>query len=165
MADTDPRAVRLLLVDDEEDLVDFLSQRLVKRGFVVETATSGERAVDLARERTFDVAVVDLKLPDMDGIAVIRELKRLQPFVETIMLTGHGSAETALEAGKLQTYRYLLTPCDFEQLIEKIGSAMEIRRAALRARYLEELQELQRRSSAREIKAETERLRRRYEQS
>ena len=164
MADTEPRAVRLLLVDDEEDLVDFLSQRLVKRGFVVETATSGERAVDLAGGRTFDVAVVDLKLPDMDGIAVIRELKKLQPFVETIMLTGHGSHETALEAGKLQTYRYLLKPYDFDQLIEKIGSAVEARRAALRARYLEELQELQRRSSAREIKAETERLRRRYEQ-
>ena len=80
------------------------------------------------------------------------------------MLTGHGTHETALEAGKLQTYRYLLKQYDFEQLIEKIGSAVEARRAVLRARYLEELQELQRRSSAREIKAETERLRRRYEQ-
>jgi DNA-binding NtrC family response regulator len=164
MTDIDPRAVRLLLVDDEEDLVDFLAQRLAKRGFVVETATSGERAVDLGGETTFDVAVVDLRLPDMDGIAVIRELKKLQPFVETIMLTGHGSHETALEAGKLKTYRYLLKPYDFEQLIEKIDSAVETRRATLRARYLEELQELQRRSSAREIKAETERLRRRYEQ-
>jgi len=164
MADNESRPVRLLLVDDEEDLVDFLSQRLVKRGFVVQTATLGERAVELAGDSVFDVAVVDLKLPDMDGIAVIRELKRLQPFVETIMLTGHGSHETALEAGKLQTYRYLLKPYDFEQLIEKIGSAVQARRTALRASYLKELQELRRRSSAREIKAETERLRRRYEQ-
>jgi DNA-binding NtrC family response regulator len=164
MADTEPRAVRLLLVDDEQDLVDFLSQRLARRGFVVATATSGERAVELAGGSAFDVAVVDLKLPDMDGIAVIRELKRRQPFVEAIMLTGHGSHDTALEAGKLQTFRYLLKPYDFDQLLEKIGSAVETRRNALRARYLEELQELQRRSSAREIKAETERLRRRYEQ-
>lgn len=164
MTDVDAAAARVLLVDDEQDLVDFLSQRLAKRGFTVHAATSGRSAIAVAAQRTFDVALVDLKMPELDGIAVIKELKALQPFIETIMLTGHGSHESALEAGKLQAHRYLLKPYDFDKLVEKIDTAVEARRVALREQYLRELEQVRRRSSAREIKAETERLRLRYEQ-
>jgi DNA-binding NtrC family response regulator len=155
---------RVLLVDDERDLIDFLSQRLAKRGFSVRGADSGESALELATQCTFDVAVVDLKMPKMDGITVIKRLKALQPFIETIMLTGHGSHESALEAGRLQAHQYLLKPYDFDDLVEKIKTGVEARRESLREGYLRELEQVRKRSSAREIKAETERLRRRYEQ-
>ena len=164
MDPTDHRAARVLLVDDEQDLVDFLSQRLVKRGFSVRAATSGELAVAAAAEQTFDVAVVDLKMPGMDGLAVIKELKANQPFIETIMLTGHGSHDSALEAGKLHAHRYLLKPYDFDQLVEKIESAVDARRVELREEYERELEKVRKRSSAREIVAATEQLRRKYEQ-
>ena len=164
MAPGENRATRVLLVDDEQDLVDYLSQRLVKRGCTVRAVTSGAAAIAAAAEQTFDVAVVDLKMPTMDGIAVMKALKARQPFMEIIMLTGHGSHDSALEAGRLQAHQYLLKPYDFDQLVEKIESAASARRLALQEQFHSELQDLRKRLSAREIKEEAERLRRKYEQ-
>jgi len=165
MVDAGKRATRVLLVDDEEDLVEYLSRRMVKRGYVVRAVTCGKDAVRAATEETFDVAVVDLKMPVMDGIAVIKKLKDHQPFIETIMLTGHGSHESALEAGKIQTHRYLLKPYDFEKLIEEVDAAAAARREALAAEFQREVKRVMDGStSAHEIMEETERLRRKYEQ-
>jgi DNA-binding NtrC family response regulator len=165
MGDAEKRTTRVLLVDDEQDLVEYLSRRLVKRGYAVRAVTSGKEAVGAAADETFDVAVVDLKMPTMDGITVMKELKVEQPFIETIMLTGHGSHESALEAGKLQTHRYLLKPYDFEKLVEEIDDAAAARRESLTAAFQRELKKLMDgSSSAHEIKEETERLRREYEQ-
>lgn len=166
MVEADRQPTRVLLVDDEQDLVDFLSKRLVKRGYEVRAVTSGKAAVALAAEQTFDVAVVDLKMPVMDGIAVIKAIKAQQPYVETIMLTGHGSHDSALEAGKLQTHRYLLKPYDFEQLVERIEEAAVARREMLRTEFGRELREMMDGNlSPRDIVRESERLRRKYEQS
>ena len=166
MVEADKQPARVLLVDDEQDLVDFLSKRLVKRGYDVRAVTNGKAAVAVVAEQTFDVAIVDLKMPVMDGIAVIKAIKAQQPFVETIMLTGHGSHDSALEAGKLLTHRYLLKPYDFDELVERIDEAVTARRELLRAELGRELHELMDGNlSARDIMTETERLRRKYEQS
>jgi DNA-binding NtrC family response regulator len=165
MGDSESKNVRILLVDDEQDLVDYLAQRLAKRNYTVEPVTSGQAAVAAAQEQIFDVAVVDLKMPHMDGIQVIKELRRHQPFLEAIMLTGHGSTESALEAGKLQAYRYLLKPYDFDKLVEEIEAAARSRRERLRREYQAKLEDLNRSgASPREIMIESERLRREYEQ-
>jgi len=158
-------AIRLLLVDDEEDLVQFLAHRLRKRGVDVTMALSGAEAISAATDHTFDVAVVDLKMPDMDGITVVEELKGFQPFCEILMLTGHGSHDSAWEAGRLQAFRYLLKPYDFDELIELIQKATAQRRSRMQSEFEDKLQSLMSSTtSPRDLIEECEALRRQYEQ-
>ncbi len=166
MSEADSPAIRILLVDDEEDLVSFLAHRLLKRGFTVTATTSGQAALDAVERQIFDVAVVDLKMPDMNGIDVLREMRSKQPFLKSIMLTGHGSHASALEAGRLHTVRYAIKPCEFDDLLAMIKEAYEQKYNDLRVAFTEELQ----RESAgvlspREIKSISDRLRRKYEQN
>jgi two-component system NtrC family response regulator len=165
MTSAAPENVRLLLVDDEEDLVTFLSHRLIKRGMDVTTAMDGETALAAADGHVFDVAVVDLRMPGMDGITVVKRLKAIQPFIEVIMLTGHGSHDSALEAGRLQAFRYLLKPYDFEELAELIRAAAVHRRERMKEEFESRLSELMNgTSSPRDIIEESDKLRREYEQ-
>lgn len=158
--------VRLLLVDDEEDLVTFLAHRLRKRDVDVTMALSGAEAISAAASLKFDVAVVDLRMPDMDGIAVIEQLKAAQPFVEVLMLTGHGSHDSAWEAGRLQAYRYLLKPYDFDDLHQLVMEAARIRREKLQQEFEHRLQQLMTgTTSPRDIITESEKLRSEYEQN
>jgi len=157
--------IRLLLVDDEEDLVVFLAHRLRKRGIEVDVAQSGAEALALTDKR-FDVAVVDLKMPDMDGITVIERFKEKQPFLEALMLTGHGSHDSAWEAGRLQAFRYLLKPYDFDELLEIIQNAARQRRERMREEFDEKLQALlTEHTSPRDLMDASEKLRREYEQN
>lgn len=114
MTETTPTSIRVLLVDDEQDLVEFLAQRLLRKGITVTATTSGPEALEAVRRQAFDVAVVDLKMPLMDGVEVLRRVKEMQPYLEVIMLTGHGSAESAHAAGRLDAFRYVMKPCDYE---------------------------------------------------
>ncbi len=156
---------RILIVDDEEDLVTFLAHRLRKRGLEVATALNGAQALAAAGKETFDVAVVDLKMPDMDGIQVMEQLRDLQPYLEIIMLTGHGSHDSAWEAGRLQAFRYLLKPYDFEELYELILTAARLRRDRMQKEFDSRLAELMSStSSPRDIIEESEKLRREFEQ-
>lgn len=157
--------IRLLIVDDEEDLVTFLAHRLRKRDIDVTMALSGAEAVSAGNELTFDVAVVDLKMPDMDGIEVIEQLKVAQPFIEVLMLTGHGSHDSAWEAGRLQAFRYLMKPYDFEELHELIVLAAEQRRTRMQTEFEDKLQALMiSTTSPRELIEISEELRKEYEQ-
>ena len=159
------KPIRLLIVDDEEDLVTFLSHRLRKRGLDVTMALSGAEAISAANELTFDVAVVDLKMPDMDGIAVIEQIKSAQPFCEAIMLTGHGSHDSAWEAGRLQAYRYLMKPYDFDELNELIHAAAGQKHARQKEEFETRLQELMvSTTSPRDLIQMCDDLRRQYEQ-
>ncbi len=160
------RPVRVLLVDDEQDLVDFLAQRLQRRGFAVTAVTSGADALAAAVRQRFDVAVIDLKMPQMDGIEVLKRLKEEQPFLEAIMLTGHGSHDSALAAGRLHASRYLIKPYDFDDLLARLQEAYEAKAAALRERYQDELARLIGGPGAtpRDIIEASEKLRRKYEQ-
>ena len=164
MTDTE-RTINVLMVDDEEDLVTLMARRLEKRGMAVATATSGADALSLAARRRFDVAVVDLKMPGMDGVEVMQRLRQIQPFIQTIMFTGHGTTESALEAGKLDAYRYVMKPCPFDELIEIIREAHRSKRSELRRLFQEEMRTVMNQSStASDILAAGERLRQKYEQ-
>jgi DNA-binding NtrC family response regulator len=157
--------IRLLLVDDEEDLVTFLAHRLRKRDIEVAVALCGEEALAAAGGQTFDVAIVDLKMPDIDGITVMERLKERQPFIEVVMLTGHGSHDSAWEAGRLQAFRYLLKPYDFDELLTVIREAAAQRRRRLQSEFERKLADLMAgTTSARDLIEESDKLRREYEQ-
>ena len=117
---------RILVVDDEVDFLETIINRLNKRKLDAVGATSGEEALELIKEKLFDVVLLDIKMPGgMDGIEVLREIKRIKPLVEVILLTGHASVETSIEGMKLGAFDYLLKPIKFEDLLQKIASAFE----------------------------------------
>ena len=115
--------IRLLLVDDEKDFVNILSKRIKRRNIDVAKAFSGAEAIQALRGQEFDVAVLDLKMEDMDGIEVLQMFKIMDPKLAVIMLTGHGSAEAAEQGIKLGAFDYLTKPCELEDLLEKIMAA------------------------------------------
>ncbi len=120
--------VRLLLVDDEQGFVNVLAKRIAKRNIQVRKAFSGFEAIQILREEKFDVAVLDLKMEDMDGIEVLKIFKKMAPNLQVIMLTGHGSEIAAREGMEYGAMDYLIKPCDFDVLIEKIQQAVSLRR-------------------------------------
>ena len=115
--------IRLLLVDDEAGYVEVLANRMALRGIEVAKAYSGTEAIRTLRESEFDVAVLDLKMEDMDGIEVLKIFKKMDPDLMVIMLTGHGSAQAASDGISLGAFDYLTKPCDFSELLEKIRKA------------------------------------------
>lgn len=115
--------MKLLFIDDEQTFLKYLAKRLVLDGFTVTTTFSGEEGVEAAAREEFDVAVVDLQMPGIDGIEVQKRLKDLQPFLPCIVLTGHGSVENALESGKYNAFKFLSKPVDMDTLIETIQAA------------------------------------------
>jgi len=115
-----PERIRLLLVDDEEAYVNVLANRLIRRGMDVTKACSGSEGIQALRGRDFDLAVLDLKMEDMDGIEVLKIFKKMAPDLKVIMLTGHGSAQAAREGIALGASGYLTKPCELEDLVEKI---------------------------------------------
>lgn len=127
--DTLSTPIRLLLIDDEVGYLNVLSNRLSKRNFQVGKATSGSEAFQILRRSDFDVAVLDLKMEDMDGIEILKVLKKMAPELVVIMLTGHGSAEAAREGIKEGAYDYLTKPCELDELIQKIHEAYSQRSA------------------------------------
>jgi DNA-binding response OmpR family regulator len=116
--------VRLLLVDDEVGYIEVLSKRLTRRGFEVTTTSSGAEAIRAARRWDFDVAVVDLKMEDMDGIEVLKVLKRMVPALHVIILTGHGSERAARDGIAQGAFDYLIKPIGLDPLIARIRAAM-----------------------------------------
>ena len=119
--------IRLLLVDDEEGYVHVLTNRLAKRNIDVTKTYSGQQAIQALRGEDFDVAVLDLKMEDMDGIEVLKILKKMDPSLEVIMLTGHGSEQAARDGMKCGAFDYLTKPCELEELLEKIHEAAKQR--------------------------------------
>lgn len=116
---------RLLLVDDEEMYLEYLSKRLINQQYDVTKSLSGEEALERIRDFDVDVVILDVLLPGMDGIETLREINKLRPLTEVIMLTGHASLETGIEGMRLGAFDYLRKPCDTEELIAKINQAYE----------------------------------------
>ena len=114
---------RILLVDDEKDFVEMLSMRLADAGEQVTAAYSGQECLEKLAQTSIDVVILDIKMPGMDGIQTLREIKAMFPLVEVIMLTGHGTTETAVKGMKLGAFDYLLKPADFEDLTTKLEGA------------------------------------------
>ena len=115
--------VRILVVDDEKDFVEMFSLRLTRQGEKVSVAYSGQEALDLLEKTKIDVVILDIRMPGMDGIETLKKIKAAYPLVEVIMLTGHGSTETAVEGMKAGAFDYLMKPADFEDISEKLANA------------------------------------------
>ncbi len=116
--------IRLLLVDDEEGFVNVISNRMGKRQIKVTKAFSGTEGIQALRKQDFDVAILDLKMEDMNGIEVLKIFKKMDPAMPVIMLTGHGSEQAAREGMECGAFDYLTKPCELEQLIQKITEAL-----------------------------------------
>ena len=118
--------IRVLLVDDEEPFVKNMARILKVRGFDVSTALDGHEAMNAVKYAGgFDVVVLDIKMPGMDGIEVLGEIKKQAPDTEVIMLTGHATLESGVQAMRKGAYDYLMKPCDIDDLVEKIQEAHE----------------------------------------
>jgi DNA-binding NtrC family response regulator len=159
----DRPSIRVLLIDDEEVLLDYMSKRLLKKGFTVKCSFSGEEAVEAAQKEHFDVAVVDLKMPGMDGVETQKRLHKIQPFLQCIVLTGHGSIDSALESGQQDAFRYLLKPLEYDTLVNSINEAYEKKVQLVNEKFLEEVEEIHRSGlGASGIKKAIEKLRKKY---
>ena len=119
----------VMLVDDEVPFVETTTKRLTKRNIRVLTAFGGQEALDtLSKNRNVDVVILDVKMPGIDGIETLREIKKAYPLMEVIMLTGHATVESAIEGMKLGAYDYLMKPCDIEQIVLKVAEATKKKR-------------------------------------
>ena len=121
-------SIKVLLVDDEIEFMETLVKRMRKRGLDVQGVKSGEEALDLLAVEQPDVVVMDVKMPGMNGIEVLKLIKKQLPLVEVIMLTGHASLELAMQGMESGAYDYLMKPMDLDELLYKIEDAYENRR-------------------------------------
>jgi DNA-binding NtrC family response regulator len=115
----------ILIVDDEKDIRDLFQDVLGQEGYQVFTATNGAEAISLGKQNRFDLALLDIKMPGMDGIEVFQKLKKVKKDMEVIMLTGYGSLKTAKEAMRLGAYDYLTKPFDLGLVKNIIREALE----------------------------------------
>lgn len=116
-------AISVLLVDDEEAFVQTLAKRLTLRRFNVYTATRKNRVYETLSENLIDVVLLDVRMPDLDGIEATKDIKAAYPLIEVILLTGHASMEASLEGMKLGAFDYLLKPVNIDELVYKIEDA------------------------------------------
>jgi two-component system, response regulator RegA len=133
---------KILLVDDEVVFTTNMGKLLTNRGYKVAAANSGDAAIQALEKENFDVVVLDLKMPGMDGLATLKEIKKLGLFTETLILTGHGSIDTALEAIKLGAYDYLTKPCEIDDLVGKIEGAWQKKEGAEKKEMKEKMQKV-----------------------
>jgi len=115
--------IRLLLVDDEKEFIDSLADRLSLRDYDVAVAYGGEQGLSMALAQNYDVVILDVFMPDKDGLTVLRALKTAKPLTEVLMLSGHAEVETAIEGMKAGAYDFLLKPAQSEELFAKIEAA------------------------------------------
>jgi two-component system OmpR family response regulator len=115
----------VLVVDDEDDFRETFVKRLKRRKLDVSGVESGEKALELLDENPFDVVILDVKMPGMDGVDVLREMKKKRPLTEVIMLTGHASVESGIEGMKLGAFDYIMKPADIDELMDKMRQAYE----------------------------------------
>jgi len=114
----------VMIVDDEVPFVEILTKRLEKKDLDVITAFSGQEALEtLDKHRNVDVVILDVKMPGMDGLETLKKMKSAYPLTEVLMLTAHGTVESAIEGMRLGAFDYLMKPCDMEQLMDKVNEA------------------------------------------
>lgn len=116
---------RILLVDDEERFRNNLQKLLGSQGLAVTARDSGLAALEELKLQSYDVVVLDIRMPGMDGLTTLAEIKKITPGVEVIILSGHASMDAAMEISRLGGYDYLMKPCPLEDLLLKIDAAYE----------------------------------------
>jgi DNA-binding NtrC family response regulator len=117
----DPFSV--LFVDDEVEFLETLLKRMKKRNLEASGVKSGEQAIEFLAQNRVDVVVLDVKMPGMDGIQALKEIKKLHPLIEVVMLTGHASVEVAIQGMELGAFDYLMKPVDIDDLLYKVQDA------------------------------------------
>jgi DNA-binding NtrC family response regulator len=120
--------LRILVVDDEKDFTEMLCLRLEEAGHLAHAAHDGKGCMEMLDTHPYDVLILDIRMPGMDGLQVLRQIKSDHISTEVILLTGHGSTETAVEGMKRGAFDYALKPYDFADLLEKIHDAREVKR-------------------------------------
>jgi two-component system, OmpR family, response regulator len=123
--------LRVLIVDDEDDFRETIVKRLNARKIQSEGAASGVKALEVLKDKDFDVIVLDVKMPDMDGIETLRHIKKMKPEIEVIMLTGHASVEFGLKGMQLGAFDYVMKPAPLNELLDTIGQAYNKKRGLL----------------------------------
>jgi DNA-binding NtrC family response regulator len=117
--------IDILIVDDEADFVDMLALRLEDEGHRVRKAFDGEQGLAALEERESDVVILDIRMPGKDGVTVLKAMKEKHPVVEVILLTAHGTVDTAVEGLKSGAFDYVQKPTPFDVLLEKLAAAYE----------------------------------------
>jgi len=115
--------INLLIVDDEEQFLDSIGRSLTLRDFNVIAVNRGEKAIKAARKQPIDVALVDLKMPGINGEETLKALKKEHPWMEVVILTGHGTINSAAECTRIGAFSYLQKPCDLDQILEILKNA------------------------------------------
>jgi DNA-binding NtrC family response regulator len=128
--------INLLIVDDEEQFLKSISRSLEMRDFDVVTANRGDKALEIARQHPVDIALVDLKMPGMDGQETLEALKKQHPWMEIVILTGHGTIDSAAACSRAGAFSYLQKPCEFDQLLDTLTQAF--RKRVMNKKQIEE---------------------------
>ena len=116
-------AIQVMLVDDEVEFLETLIKRMKKRNVDITGVKSGEEALLALDQNQVDVVILDVRMPGMDGIEALKEIKRRHPLIEVIMLTGHASVEVAVQGMELGAFDYLMKPIDIDELLYKVEDA------------------------------------------
>jgi len=116
---------KVLIVDDEPDFLETIVKRLKRRKIDVTGVESGIRALELLEQEHFDVVILDVRMPGMDGIETLKEMKKKRPLMEVIILTGHASVESGMQGMQFGAFDYVMKPAEFDELIEKVRQAFE----------------------------------------
>ena len=119
------KSMKLLLVDDEADYLDTLIRRMQRRNVNVKGVARGQDALAWLAEHGADVVILDVRMPGMDGLQTLREIKKRHPLVEVIMLTGHASMQAAIEGMEMGAFDYLMKPMDMDELLYKAEDAFK----------------------------------------
>ena len=150
----DKNKINLLFVDDEERFLESMTRLLEARDFNVTAVNRGEKAIEAARNNPVDIALVDLKMPGIDGEETLRALKKEHQWMEIVILTGHGSIDSAVECTKDGAYSYLQKPCDLEDLLEALKNAYQKRvmnKNAIEEKRMNDMLKVSQSSSPRDI--------------
>ncbi len=146
--------INLLIVDDEEQFLESMGKRLEVRDFHVIAVNRGEKAIEAARKHTVDVALVDLKMPGINGEETLKALKDEHKWMEIIILTGHGSIDSAVECTRSGAYSYLQKPCKLEELLETLKDAYKkvvMNRNRIEEKKMNELLKISQSGSSRDV--------------
>ncbi|MCP3941726.1 MAG: response regulator [Desulfobacteraceae bacterium] len=117
--------IKILLIDDEEEFVTTLAERLELRGYLCQTAGDGESGISKISHQTFDIAILDLMMPGLNGLNTLRQIKMIDKELPVILLTGHGSTKDGMEGMRIGAFDFLMKPLDISTLIDKIKSAVD----------------------------------------
>jgi len=118
------QTIKILLIDDEEEFISTLAERLELRGYLCRTAGDGQEGIQMVTNEIFDIAILDLMMPGITGLNTLRQIKEIQPDLPVILLTGHGSTKDGMEGMRIGAFDFLIKPLDIYALIAKIKLAI-----------------------------------------